>query len=59
MKIVFNEEKKLPLTFKYIEVFGNRNADHSKKERRYIKCEKFKTEFYEQMLPVKALVRML
>ena len=59
MKITFNEEKKLPLTYRYIEVFGDKKLKTLTPTIYYVKCSKIQSDFYNQSLPFKKLVTML
>ena len=59
MKIIFNEEKRLLLTYKYIEVFGERDLKTLKPTTDYIKISKIQTDFHRKSIPHKKLVKML
>lgn len=59
MKIIFNEEQKLPLTYKYIEVYGAQKLKPGKPTAKYIKSLKIQSDFHTPSVPFKKLVRML
>ncbi len=59
MKKNFNEEKKLPLTYSYIEVYGKKKLKSLKLGIKYIKISKIQSDFHAPSLPFKKLVRML
>lgn len=59
MKIIFNEEKKLPLTYKYMEVFRETNLKASKQITNHLKSSKIQSDFHIQSHPFKKLVRIL
>jgi hypothetical protein len=59
MKIIFNEEKKLPLTYKYIEVYGAKKSKTLKPAINHIKSSKIQSDFHTPSVPFKKLVRML
>jgi len=50
--------KKLPLTFKFITEYRNKNCNKNG-EVYYVECKKYQTNFYVREKPVKPLVRML
>ncbi len=60
MKPEIKENNKLPLTFKYMELF--KTQDLKKLDENtifYIPCRKYQTNFYVREKPFKSLVRML
>ncbi len=61
MKKKFNENNKLPLTFKYIEPFREKKNKRSKREDTifFVSSEKYNTDFMVRTHPIKSLVRML
>ncbi len=60
MKIAFDEVKKLPLTYKYMEVYRDRHIqDKFVKNINYVKCGKIQSNFLNQLPPFKQLVRIL
>ncbi|PSK93578.1 hypothetical protein B0I18_102548 [Taibaiella chishuiensis] len=59
MKIIFNEEQKLPLTYKYIEPHGAVKLKSLKPTTDVIKIEKIQSDMHTPSLPFKKLVRML
>ena len=59
MKIIFNEEKRLPLTYKYIEVYGEKKLKTLKPTIDYIKISKIQSDFHTPSIPFKKLVKML
>lgn len=59
MKIIFNEENKLPLTYRYIEVHGGEKLKTLKPTVNYIKVSKIQSDFHTPSIPFKKLVRML
>lgn len=61
MKNTYKEKHKLPLTFKYMEVFRKKNTKKNYGENviYFIECKKYQTNFYVREKPVKHLTRML
>lgn len=61
MKITINEKKKLPLTYKYMEVYSERKTGEVVQQTtvKYIKISKIQSDFHSKSLPFKKLTRML
>jgi len=58
---IYKEKNKLPLTFKYMEVFRKKNITKNYGENvvYFIPCQKYQTNFYTRQKPLKPLIRML
>lgn len=52
-------KEKLPLNFKYIQVFGSNKTKKIKEATKYVVCSKYQTDGLEQTSPFKNLTRML
>lgn len=61
MKKLINERNKLPLTFKYIEIFSKKNStpDSIKTIVYFLECNNYQTDCYVRTPPFKPLTRML
>lgn len=60
MKEKFKEQHKLPLVFKHIDFFENKNILKIDSNTMYVlKCKKYQTNFYVRERPVKPLIRLL
>lgn len=59
MKIIFDEEHKLPLTYKYIEVYGAKKVKSLKPATSPLTISKIQSDFHAPSVPFKKLVRML
>jgi hypothetical protein len=54
------EKHKLPLTFKYIEIFRGKNLGKLNSNTTYfLECEKYQTNFFVRLKPYKPLTKML
>lgn len=52
-------EKKLPLNFKYMHIFGSNKTNKIKERTQYITCIKYQTDNLERVFPFKNFTRML
>lgn len=61
MKITINETKKLPLTYKYMEVYSIVKTEGKVQQTtaNHIKISRIQSESHVQSLPFKKLSRML
>ncbi len=60
MKNLYNEKHKLPLTFKYLEVFKTKNVSKIHSNMLYFKpSEKYQTEYHVREKPLKQLTRLI
>lgn len=59
-RIEFKEENKLPLTFKYIELFESKNTEKPGSDTTYyLECKNYQTDFSLREKPYKPLTRLL
>lgn len=61
MKKFIDEKNKLPLIFKYIEIFNKKNIklDSRKIIVYFLECNNYQTDCYVRTPPFKPLTRML
>ena len=59
MKIIFDEDNKLPLTYKYIEVYGAKKIKSLKPRVKPLTISKIQSDFRAPSAPFKKLVRLL
>ncbi|MDQ0784480.1 hypothetical protein QF044_004334 [Chryseobacterium sp. W4I1] len=60
MKNLLKEEKKLPLTFKYIEHFRTKKKNKiNNSTASYVLCKKYQTDYLLRENPIKPLTRLL
>lgn len=60
MKHLFKEEKKLPLTFKYIEHFRTKTNNKTNNAKgSYVPCKRYYTDYLLRENPTKPLTRLL
>ncbi|AZA92514.1 Uncharacterised protein [Chryseobacterium nakagawai] len=60
MKNLYKEKNKLPLTFKYIEIFKTKNSAKLDSNSVYYSiCKKYQTDFYIKEKPCKPFSRLL
>ncbi|KMQ58481.1 hypothetical protein ACM46_22545 [Chryseobacterium angstadtii] len=60
MKKLYNEKNKLPLTFKYIEIFKTKNVGKIHSNMLYfVQSESYQTEHHVREKPLKPLIRIL
>ncbi|MGG5209947.1 hypothetical protein ACQWU4_13540 [Chryseobacterium sp. MIQD13] len=60
MKKTYNEKNKLPLTFKYIEIFKTKNVGRIHSSMTYsVSSEKYGTEYHVREKPLKQLTKMI
>ena len=58
MKDIILKEK-LPLNFRYMQVFGSDKTKKIKEATKHIACSKYQTDSLERTLPFKNFTRML
>lgn len=60
MKKLYKENNKLPLTFKYIEIFKTKNVSKIHSSMVYsLPSEKYQTEYHVREKPLKQLTRLI
>ncbi|SIT21747.1 hypothetical protein SAMN05421786_109158 [Chryseobacterium ureilyticum] len=60
MKRLYKEKNKLPLTFKYLDLFKTKNTGKLNSDSLYyLNSDKFQTVFYPREKPFKSLHRLL
>jgi hypothetical protein len=60
MKKLYNEKNKLPLTFKYLEIFKTKNVSKIHSNMLYfVPSEKYHTEYHVREKPLKPLARII
>lgn len=60
MKKLYNEKNKLPLTFKYLEIFKTKNVGKIHSNMLYfVPSEKYQTDHHVREKPLKQLTRLL
>jgi len=60
MKKMYHEKNKLPLTFKYIEIFKTKNVCKIHSNLLFfVKSKKYQSDYHVREKPLKALIRIL
>ncbi|MFE7088229.1 hypothetical protein ACFU8T_13995 [Sphingobacterium spiritivorum] len=58
--LILQEKNKLPLTFEYMEFFGNKRSDNpDSTSSDYLKCSTYQTDYLLRKKPFKPLTRLL
>ena len=61
MKKLIREKNKLPLTFKYIEVFSKKGSKNKSRKSilYFLECSNYQTDCHVRAKPIKPLTRLL
>lgn len=59
MKYNLKEINRLPLAFKYLDIYKSKNIKIDSSAVYYLQCEKYQTHFHVREKPLKYLTRLL